>query len=637
MATLPAGSRDRATLAQSPVTPILAEITEDGGARTDGDFSAVAMALIDSTLIGDEGSLRVLQDWLRDERARCAGDQLDGQANMLQGRLLGLLDANHWAIERALPLTDIGRLERGSHSHEFLRKLVTAPGLTNSDLAKQLEVDDSEISRVGKKLREDGLVIRRQFGRTKRWELTPKGRRTLELLDGVGAVLKPSEDKGEQPGEARAVGGAIVTLINEGRVKLDRLREEVAEVADVGREVADQTLQQLAKNDFLTVRARKIITLNERRATAIGVRVTSAEVVGVLTGPVGNELTKILRRPLPSTDVATVVRSIADLVDEILMQNDLSAEAVVGLGVELAGHVDGRTGSVVFSPDLKDSDKYWRDVPLRELLEDATGLQTVVENDTNALALHEQLFGLGRDVSDFAAVFIGQEGVGCGLVIGGTLAHGSAGIAGEFGHLIVDQDGDKCRCGKRGCLETVVSVAGIRESLAKAAGDEFEDPLLIVGQEAYKKEVSETFTHAGDTLGFGLASILNLINPARVIIFGPPLLTEEKDPSARVFMKAVRESAQKYSFSFAGQHYDLRFERFDDTSGPKGAASAVISRLVGRRTRLMAATRRSGPGRLLPELGSPELAQRVMTGILASAIRPAQFNLGLTSRRSRGG
>jgi predicted NBD/HSP70 family sugar kinase len=615
--TVAANSGDRAELGGSAVAPVLAAIDADGGVRTDGDFNALAMLVIDCAIGGDTESLTVLQDWLRDERAQAMAGATDA-GSALEGRLLGLIDVSHWAIERALPLADLAVLEPGSHANSFVEELSIHPGRNSTELAERLGVEESEVSRVGKKLRNDGLVLQRRLGRQKLWELTPKGRRSLEMVKGVmrkSGGPAAEELEGDQPDEAMhwAVGGAIITLINQGKLRFRDLREEVANMANVAVGVADEALQQLAKSKLLTPHApRSMISLNEGRPTALGVLITSTEVVGVLTGPVGNGLTDCHRRALPSTEVDTVVASIAALVEEILQVHNESPDSVVGLGVILAGHVDGRSGSVVFSPDLTEFGQHWRNVPLRQLLEEATSLPTVVENDVNALAVHEQLFGLGHDVSDFAVVFVGKEGVGCGLVVGGTLVHGSEGIAGEFGHIVVEPGGEKCRCGNSGCLETIVSIAGIRRALAESEPDIFDDPLLIVGQERYEKVVNEAFSRAGRTLGFGLAHMLNLTNPAKVIIVGPPMLTSDDAASARTFMKATRDSAEQYSFSFATQNYDIVFKSFDDTWGPIGAAaSAVISRLVGRRMRLFAAARRGAPGRLLPEVGTQELAQRL--------------------------
>ena len=165
---------------------VLEEISADGGPLTDGDFSALAMLLIDATLRGDEHSLKAVQEWLRWEYGEgvLSEEETDGHLSRI-GRLLGLVDVSHWAIERVLPVASLRRLERGGYTARFLRELETSPGLSNTDLANLLAVDETEVSRVGRRLLDDGMAIKRRVGRRNFWEISPKGRRSLQLLDGA--------------------------------------------------------------------------------------------------------------------------------------------------------------------------------------------------------------------------------------------------------------------------------------------------------------------------------------------------------------------------------------------------------------------------------------------------------------------
>lgn len=190
--TLAPATEAGAALKSSAITPVLAEISNGGGPRTDGQFSAVAMLLIDSVLTGDEEALRELQEWLRNERAQRTSDDAE-QKPELRGRLLGLIDASHWAIERVLPPSEVSRVERSSHANQFLKELAATPGLGNRELAALLAVDDTQVSRLGRTLRKHGLAASRQIGRRNRWELTPKGLRTLEVLNGVADTAQLSQ------------------------------------------------------------------------------------------------------------------------------------------------------------------------------------------------------------------------------------------------------------------------------------------------------------------------------------------------------------------------------------------------------------------------------------------------------------
>ena len=150
--TLTAIEDQASDLGPNPIVSVLDEIGAEGGLRTDGDFSALAMLLIDSSMNGDDSALRAIQDWLRAEYARASG-QSDPGGIEARGRTRGLIDASHWAIQRVLPLSDIRWVEAGSHAERFMSALRREPGLSNRDLAERLAVDETQISRSGRKLR----------------------------------------------------------------------------------------------------------------------------------------------------------------------------------------------------------------------------------------------------------------------------------------------------------------------------------------------------------------------------------------------------------------------------------------------------------------------------------------------------
>jgi predicted NBD/HSP70 family sugar kinase len=328
------------------------------------------------------------------------------------------------------------------------------------------------------------------------------------------------------------------------------------------------------------------LRINESRSCAIGVSIRPSELIGVVTNlKAANLLPAAERRALKSTDVREVVDAIRALVVDLQRALPDESETVIGLGVELSGHIDGRSGEVVFSPDLRtEHAEFWRAVPLAELLAQATGLDTVVENDANALALYEQWYGDGRHVDDFAVVLIGAKGVGSGLVVGGTLLHGSEGMAGEIGHLVIEPGGAECRCGNQGCLETLVS----EEAILRAIGTEGRSipPDLEAAARLVRKgdrTATAAFRRAGKDLGRGLSMLLNLTNPSQVIVFGQPQLTDDRHGGPAVlFLSALTGSAEADAFLFAGWRYKLISKVIDQELGAEGAAAAVLARMVTR-------------------------------------------------------
>jgi len=161
------------------------------GEREVGDQGshALAMLVVDATLDGDEAALysawRQLQHLYRllsrriDERA--AEDVAEDR-----GRILAYLDVVMWALDRNLSLRTLSELEGDSAAHEFLKVVSEEPGLSNAQLADKLDMSETEVSRLGRRLADASFAAKRRIGRRNRWEVTPKGLQTLDLLEGGG-------------------------------------------------------------------------------------------------------------------------------------------------------------------------------------------------------------------------------------------------------------------------------------------------------------------------------------------------------------------------------------------------------------------------------------------------------------------
>jgi glucokinase len=222
---------------------------------------------------------------------------------------------------------------------------------------------------------------------------------------------------------------------------------------------------------------------------------------------------------------------------------------VVGIGVGIAGQVDATRGILVGTPNLSQATV---ELPIAERLTQRFGVPAALRNDVQIAALGEATFGAGRDLPDFFGVFVGT-GIGGAIVRDGKLWTGAAGTAGEVGHIIVDAGGRLCGCGGRGHLEAYASRTAItkvllaelhrgRSSILRElapAPDEDEPGGTALRSGVLAKAVAEgdelvidTLVEAGRYLGLGLASVINALNPTRVILGGGvieavPLLFEE--------------------------------------------------------------------------------------------------------------
>ena len=160
----------------------------------------------------------------------------------------------------------------------------------------------------------------------------------------------------------------------------------------------------------------------------------------------------------------------------------------------------------------------WEGIDAEAAAEAAFGVPVEVENDANlgALAEHRRGVGRGHDTSVFVKI---SSGVGAGIIIDNQLFHGSTGSAGEIGHLTLDDQGPLCRCGSRGCLEAYTSVVTVQAMMADQLPDADFDAIVEAARTG-NVSAQRTLEDAGLHLGWGLASIVNLINPAVVVVGG---------------------------------------------------------------------------------------------------------------------
>jgi predicted NBD/HSP70 family sugar kinase len=273
--------------------------------------------------------------------------------------------------------------------------------------------------------------------------------------------------------------------------------------------------------------------------------------------------------------VDSVVLAIARLVRKLIAAPKQQPVAEVhGLGITISGDIDRQTGVVHHSPFLN-----WHGVPLAHLVESATGMPTLIENDVRALTVAEQWFGAGAGISAFALVTVGT-GIGCGISLDGHVVSGAHGVAGEVGHLPVGGMDRTCTCGNTGCVEAVASTQAIVEQARQATGNNrltMEEGVRLArdGDPA----VRAVFTRAGHALGLALASVANLIGPERIIISG------EGVASYDLFAEQIRTSFVAQAFGAAADcEVIVRPLEFEEWARG-GAAIAAQSLVAPTRTR----------------------------------------------------
>ena len=290
----------------------------------------------------------------------------------------------------------------------------------------------------------------------------------------------------------------------------------VAELVSLGMVREERGLQPGAGRPSPVVRLRSDAV--QVLAADIGVRRADVALVGL-----GGVIVASRRLPPGPSTPEAVARRVADAV-ALLRHDPAAGRRILGLGVAVPGVVRQEDGNVRFAPNLR-----WEDVPLRELLSDRVpGLQIRVGNDADLGAIAEHRRGAARGIDD--VVFIaGEEGVGCGMIVGGHPVHGAGGYAGELGHMTIWPGGRHCRCGARGCWETEIGAAAIARALGPGAGSEHAAAMPSGGAttdtmaamlRSPSAQQRADLSVVGEALGIGLGNVVNLLNPSLVILGG---------------------------------------------------------------------------------------------------------------------
>lgn len=218
--------------------------------------------------------------------------------------------------------------------------------------------------------------------------------------------------------------------------------------------------------------------------------------------------TKATRWPSDLSPVEEV-NFVADLAIELALMWG-KTESVLTAGVSLAAMVDA-DGTVIAWPNRP----HWHDLRFKNILETRLGVPVVIEDDANSAALAEWRFGAGRGYRDLMVMTVGT-GVGCGLVLNGSLFRGRAGWAGELGHQVMVPDGILCPCGRRGCLQTVASGRALERV---AATRNLPDVAAIVNASVEGQAwASEELAASGRWLGLAAANVANLLDLEAVIV-----------------------------------------------------------------------------------------------------------------------
>ncbi len=311
---------------------------------------------------------------------------------------------------------------------------------------------------------------------------------------------------------------------------------------------------------------------------AIGVDLGGTKTLTALVGS-GGEVVARVRRATPRSGPEAVIEAIIASVAGLSDRSGIAPGATLGVGVGAPGPLDPDTGVVFEPPNMP----FWRDVPLASLLAERLGVPVFVENDANAAAMGEHWAGAGRGVDDLVYITV-STGIGGGLILGGRLYRGAGGTAGEIGHMVIAHGGPRCGCGRFGCLEAMASGTAIAREARRAVEAGRPTVLSRLSSDAISAEAvaraaadgdplaREIFAGAAAALGVGVANLVNLLNPALVIIGGGVAKAGE------MLFAPVRRIVREEAFERPAALVRVIPAALGDDVGAVGAAAVVYAR-----------------------------------------------------------
>ena len=384
-----------------------------------------------------------------------------------------------------------------------------------------------------------------------------------------------------------ADSGSLRSLreLNRGRV-IDALRgrgtasrAEIARATGLSRSTVSSIVADLIEAELLTEQAEAtgvahgeaggrppvLLSLNPSAGLAVGVDFGHTH-LRVAVSDLSHEVLAETWRELDVDHSAEDgLDAAAGLVSEVLKEAKVGPKGVIGVGMGLPGPIDRTTGAVGSSSILPG----WVGVNAAMEMERRLGLPVMVENDANLGALAEFVWGSGRGHSDVIYIKL-SSGVGAGLLFGGRLHHGAGGTAGEIGHIPAQNGTAICRCGSRGCLETVASVRAIAQQVAASRGEDVSprdlQKLIADRDPAASRLVGE----AGREVGVALAGLCNLVNPNCVIIGG------DLSAAGDLITQPVLESIRRYAITSAAEQVAVVAGVLGDRAELLGALALVL-------------------------------------------------------------
>ncbi|TAP44512.1 ROK family transcriptional regulator [Arthrobacter sp. S39] len=388
----------------------------------------------------------------------------------------------------------------------------------------------------------------------------------------MSATPRSTRSKPKNPGSQSALRQLnqqriIETLMGGPATQAELSRQTGLSTATVSNIVKIMQDSGLASTEPITSSGRRALNvrLNSNGAVAVGIdfgRRHLRVVLASLSYHVIAEESVML--PLGHQSEEGIQAAVV-LLEKLLRESGVDRSAVVGAGVGIPGPIDRRTGTVAQGAILPE----WVGINILQHLEETLKFPVYIDNDANLGAWSEVTWGPHTGVSNLMFLKIGS-GIGAGLILNGAPYYGNVGITGEIGHATIHEQGLVCRCGNRGCLETIASTTTMIELLSRGEDRPLTPADIVRKALARDPATLRVVDDAGLAVGRALGNVANLINP-EVIVVGGPLAG-----LGNLLLEPIRRGLVRHAVPVIGETTTLTMSSLGDRAEALGAAALVF-------------------------------------------------------------
>jgi N-acetylglucosamine repressor len=299
-------------------------------------------------------------------------------------------------------------------------------------------------------------------------------------------------------------------------------------VSDVVSSLLKEGLvEEIGKGESIGGKTPILLSIVADSRYMIGLNLAQDKFVGAIVNLRG-EIKEMLEVSVFDDDGKKALDSVYQIISQLIHRKN---KPIIGIGIGTPGLVMTREGIVLNAVNLD-----WQDLPLGDLLKKKFKLPVSILNDSQAAAIGEYAYGGKAEHGENLVVVNVKHGIGAGILINGRLFQGDGGGAGEIGHVVVQENGELCRCGKQGCLETVASATAVLRQLKMSSIDQVQASF-----EAGDERTRQVIMKAGHYLGLSLANLIGVLNIQRIMLTGD--MTRFGDAWLDVVKEAMHSSA----------------------------------------------------------------------------------------------